>query len=436
MNEIHHIHLGRQAYTISADAYGELQSYLKAIKKETGQEVTDEVELRISELLIERGITGKKVVLQKDVDYLKEQLGTPSDFSEDVNETDDEAEDAGAARRLFRDTDKAMIAGVAAGLAKYLGIDVIIVRLLFIALIFFGGSGILVYIVLWLLVPEAKTNSERLQMDGLAVTVNNIKEVINKADVPGATRRASKLFGTVATKIIHVLLAVVGIGFIIAGVSALLTGAVMTVYGLVRGLQVGSVTLFPVGTEQVAVLICAFVIVGLVAAMVIASGLALARRRWSMPGWAIAAIVGTFIVAASVGGGYGAAIAPAVQRRYQDVQHSRHIPIQPFTKLNFVGNNVFYISQPGPTSDVEIRTLGNVNTSTIKVTEKDGVLTIDTTKFHPNAGCNIVCPFGTSNTEVVIQTPGGAQGIPSNGTPSTELEMYGTGGPFQPTYNW
>jgi hypothetical protein len=128
MNEITKIHLGRQAFTIAVDAHKALQEYLHEIKREVGPrgtDVVDEVELRMAELLAERGVQGDKVVLADDVDYLKEQLGSPKDFKGDDDDmaSDQPAEETKQSKRLFRDPDNALLAGVCAGLAKYFGVD-------------------------------------------------------------------------------------------------------------------------------------------------------------------------------------------------------------------------------------------------------------------------------------------------------------------------
>src|SRR5690348_1418792 len=106
MNEVTAIHLGRQPFTISVAAHKALQTYLHDIEKHAGKDVAEEVELRMAELLTERGVTGEKVVLEKDIDYLKEQLGSPTDFSEDEdNKADKKADnDAnGRSKRMYRD---------------------------------------------------------------------------------------------------------------------------------------------------------------------------------------------------------------------------------------------------------------------------------------------------------------------------------------------
>ncbi len=116
MNEVTKVHLGRQAFTISISARKELRFYLDAIEKQVeDKEVVEEVELRMAELLTEHGIKGNKVVLPKDIDFLKEQLGNPKDFKEDSDGTDTKV--AADDKQLYPDTDNAMIAGVASGLA-------------------------------------------------------------------------------------------------------------------------------------------------------------------------------------------------------------------------------------------------------------------------------------------------------------------------------
>jgi phage shock protein PspC (stress-responsive transcriptional regulator) len=433
MNEIKHIHLGRQQFTISIAAYSELKKYIDAIARQAGDagaDMTEEVESRMAELLTERGTTGDKVVLPKDVAFLKAQLGEPRDFMDsDLDEDDDIDTSSDGTKRLFRDIDNAMVAGVAAGLAKYLGIETVIVRLIFIALTLFGGSGVLLYVILWLLVPEAKTNSERLQMNGMAVNIDNLKRVVDAADVPGATRRVSGTVVEIVRFTVKFMLNLLGFVFMAAGVAVLLGDALALVYGLVRGLQVGNTTLFPVGSEQVTILVCVFVIVGLFAGMLMTLGRTLVRRKWTMPGWALAAVVGVFIVAGSLGGGLGADAAPTIRHQYEHVQHSRRISVKPFTKLNFVGNNMFYISEPGVANEVHIKTLGNIDTSKIKISEKDGVLTLDTSAFNPSSeGCRLVCPYGNTNVEIVIQTPDPSAITSSLGTPGAKLRMDGPDG--------
>lgn len=79
-------------------------------------------------------------------------------------------------RKFFRDPDQRVVAGVANGLAAYFGIDVVIVRLLFVAGIFAGGVGLIAYLVLWAITPEAKSLTDKMQMKGEAITLYNIEK--------------------------------------------------------------------------------------------------------------------------------------------------------------------------------------------------------------------------------------------------------------------
>jgi len=406
MNEITQVNLGRQAFTIAIDAQKLLRDYLNAVKKHSGgsEEVVEEVENRMAELLIERGVSGSKVVLVKDVEYLRTQLGEPGDFDDD-SEDAASVEDDSSVRKLFRDTDNAMIAGVAAGLANYLSVDTVIVRLIFIALTFFGGSGILLYIILWLLVPEAKTNSQRLQMRGLAVNVDNIKEALAGADVSGATRRVSSVVGKVITSIAGVTLRITGLLFVIVGVTMVIGGAVLTIYGLVRGAGVAGIPIFPVGKEEVMVLVCGFIILALISSLLAMTGIALVRRKLSVPGWAIAAVIGVFIVAASVGVGLGFDVAPSIKARYDGLHHTRAYSVQPISRVHILGNNASYVIARGDTPQVRVNTLGGTDAQAIKVTEQNGVLTIDTADFRAPTNCSFVCPYGAMAAEIVVYAP-------------------------------
>lgn len=83
-------------------------------------------------------------------------------------------------KKMYRDSDRRVLGGVSAGMAAYFGVDIIVMQILFILLAFFGGFGIVLYIVLWIILPEAKTISEKMQMKGDPVTLTNIETSIKK----------------------------------------------------------------------------------------------------------------------------------------------------------------------------------------------------------------------------------------------------------------
>ena len=90
-----------------------------------------------------------------------------------------------AGRKFYRDTDAGKVGGVSAGLAAYFNVDVTIIRVLFLATTLVGGTGFIVYIILWIVVPEARTVSEKMQMRGDAVTLSGIDSNLRNAEADG-----------------------------------------------------------------------------------------------------------------------------------------------------------------------------------------------------------------------------------------------------------
>jgi phage shock protein PspC (stress-responsive transcriptional regulator) len=84
-------------------------------------------------------------------------------------------------KKMYRDPDGKVLGGVSSGIAAYFGVDVVIIRLLFIAAIFIGGTGIILYLILWIILPEAKTLTDKMAMQGQPVTLSNIESAIKKS---------------------------------------------------------------------------------------------------------------------------------------------------------------------------------------------------------------------------------------------------------------
>ncbi|WP_298497029.1 PspC domain-containing protein [uncultured Algibacter sp.] len=188
MNKTVNINLAGIFFHIDEDAYLKLQRYLEAIKRSftdsQGQsEIIADIEARIAELFTERLKHDKQVIRIKEVDEVISVMGQPEDYLVDEEIFEDEPQPnyrnkATKSRKLFRDTDNSYIGGVSSGLAHYFGIDAIWIRLAWILLIFGAGTGILLYILLWVLVPEAKTTAEKIMMTGEPVNISNIEKKI------------------------------------------------------------------------------------------------------------------------------------------------------------------------------------------------------------------------------------------------------------------
>jgi phage shock protein PspC (stress-responsive transcriptional regulator) len=405
MNEVTKIHLGRQAFNISIAAHKALRDYIDAITTQVGdKDVIDEVELRMAELLAERGVSGERVILVKDVDYLKKQLGSPKDFKEDEGEAG-VSETPADSKKLFRDTEHGMLAGVAAGLAAYLGLDVVLVRILFVLGTLAWGGGLLVYILLWLLVPEAKTTSERLQMAGKSVTVDSLKEVVERSDVKGAAKRANGTVAPVVNSVFQIILKIVGVGFIIVGLSALFSLVAARTYMAAHHGQLFQENLFPVGTAENVLADLALALAGLLGIFIIICGVAIFKRRWPIRGWITGVLTALFLIGLAVALALSAGIAPKVRDRYLSRSHTQTRSVQPFQDVVIQGKDVDYDWEYADAYSVSFHYFDNPDISKIKTTVSNNLLTIDTSSYTRDRNCDMLCLFRAYNLLITVKGP-------------------------------
>ena len=178
MDKIIRIHLAKVPYEIGVNAQAELKRYLDEIRDELdadlANDIMTDIEVRITEILSDRNVKQNDVITTKDIKAVQEQLGSPEQFTDSENKTKKKSPGSREAKKLLRDPDGAYIGGVASGLGAYFAIDPIFIRLIFIALTFASGLGIALYILFWLLVPEAKTNSDKLLMRGEPATAERL----------------------------------------------------------------------------------------------------------------------------------------------------------------------------------------------------------------------------------------------------------------------
>jgi phage shock protein PspC (stress-responsive transcriptional regulator) len=193
MNKTVNINLAGTFFHIDEDAFAKLTRYLDAIRRSfsdlNGQEeIIKDIEARISELFSEKINNTSQVITIKELDEVIAVMGQPEDYMVDEEVFDDASSDQKNQTRnqsfykqLFRDTDNKFIAGVSSGLGHYFSVDAIWIRLAWIAMVLLGfGAPILVYIVLWVLIPEALTTSEKLKMNREPVNISNIEKKIKE----------------------------------------------------------------------------------------------------------------------------------------------------------------------------------------------------------------------------------------------------------------
>ncbi len=261
MNKTININLGGTFFHIDEDAFGKLTRYLEAIKRSfkdpQGQdEIIRDIETRIAELFSEKLNSPTQVVTLKELDEVIAVMGQPEDYIIDEEIFEDtpprKEKTSGSHKQLFRDVDNKFIAGVSSGLAHYLSIDALWIRLAWLLLtIFSSGFFVIIYIIFWILVPPALTTSEKLKMTREPINISNIErkikegaarieEEVKNIDKDELKRKSTGFFDALA-KVFKVLVAIVGKFIGILFIFIAITSIIGIVVGLFTGtLGVGS----------------------------------------------------------------------------------------------------------------------------------------------------------------------------------------------------
>ncbi|SEN24807.1 phage shock protein C (PspC) family protein [bacterium A37T11] len=244
MNKTIIININGTVFHIEEDAYEVLRKYMIAIKKHFGytndsHEIVNDIENRIAEMFNDRIQEGKReVITMADVQEVCTQMGSVSDF--DTSEADYaelENDLFGASynrneRKLFRDPEDRIFGGVCAGLGHYFNMEPRWVRVIFVLLFLFAGSGFLFYLILWAVMPVAKSRADRMAMRGEAPNLQNFKRSFDeemggiRANFPGAAdnlRHGLHSAGNVLAKLFIILVKIVGVFFIVGLCGGLVT---------------------------------------------------------------------------------------------------------------------------------------------------------------------------------------------------------------------
>lgn len=358
------VNLGGLAFVVDEDAYARLQAYLEEISRYfrtlgDGGEVVADIEARLAEQLQARLAEGRReVVSLADVEAMVKAMGTVADISGESGAGENPAAAAAPReaasqrpRRLYRDTDDVIIAGVCSGIAAYFGIDPLLVRLGFIASIFFGGVGFIIYFLLWALVPPAVTAAEKFEMRGETVTLENWRERMqDKAETIGVSRsrlsgglqrvgrgldRLLRFAGLVIVRLGSIFAALVGVCLMIVGALAVafLVFAVITL----AGPQSNYYFDFPLRTLVPAWLFWTLLLSAAWLALVpllvlVQTGTTLLRRKSTFRLLPTVALFGTWVLAGAILASSVLQTIPNYETRANDVQKVEDLPSVTVTK--------------------------------------------------------------------------------------------------------
>lgn len=182
------INISGRVFHIDEDAHEKLSHYLNQLNRYFGndpdaKEIVQDIESRISELFSEKMKGGGEVITLEHVEEVIAVMGMPEAISDSkpVDEEKKEKVTYVRSRKLYRDPDDKVLGGVCSGLGAYFNLDPVMVRIIFILLVILGaGSFLLVYIILWIVVPKARNTAERLEMKGEEVNITNISKSIKE----------------------------------------------------------------------------------------------------------------------------------------------------------------------------------------------------------------------------------------------------------------
>ncbi len=182
MNKTISISLAGFSFIIEEQAYEKLNKYLQALRnsleKDEADEVMYDIEIRIAEIFREN-LDKREVVNSDDVEKVIAQIGTPEAIEGQSEENaEQEIPQEKTKKELFRDMKRGKIAGVCAGLAQYFGMDISLMRIIWILVFIFtvGFVSVVAYVILWIVLPEAETASDFLKMQGKPINFDSLKE--------------------------------------------------------------------------------------------------------------------------------------------------------------------------------------------------------------------------------------------------------------------
>lgn len=224
------INIAGVIFQINEDAYEILRDYLQAITYrlsniQGGSEMIDDIEARIAELFQSKPSWQTAVISKEEVEEMISTMGSPEDIAGDIESDPEFGSYSKQHKRLSRNTDNAILGGVCSGISDYTGIDAVWIRIIFILFTLLYLSGAIVYIILWIALPRTGMASYQRRSAGrekaLRKARSEERSKDSSAEVGNAVNEIFKAFGKFFIILFRVIVAIIGVAFIIAGFSGL-----------------------------------------------------------------------------------------------------------------------------------------------------------------------------------------------------------------------
>ncbi len=411
------ITLGGRSFSIEEDGYSALDSYLKSLRTHFANdpsvdELVNDIEFSFGEKFSEKLSKDKQVVTLEDVEAVIAVVGRVEEIAdEDLHETDSPKTNPTTdpatpiKKRLYRNPDDRVLAGVCSGIAAYFGISPLAVRIIALVLLFVNGLGLLLYIILWIAVPAAETSLQKLEMQGKEPNLNEFQELTKE--------KPTNQPASVASRILNAPFRFLGFVFeclrrffqvfgsvirVVAGVVFLISAFVFATLGtmatVVLGTNINSryitsdLPLAELAHDPLYYLgLGSVYLLGLIPLIFFAIlGVSLIRRRNHFQAIVTATLIAIWILSA---GGVAAAASKLGPWMYTNVRElrekavtSRTIPIESFDKIS-VADNLHVVVRKGETFSVKFTGPEN-ELPFITATTTNGTLVLRMDKLEPS----------------------------------------------------
>lgn len=399
------ITLGEQLFTIEEEAYKKLDAYLASIRAHFAQspdqgEIISDIESRIAEEFAETLTARKKVVGMKDVEDVMKSMGSVEDFErfeEEPGEEKTQPKQQPWNTKLYRSADDQMLGGVCAGLAAHTGIETWIVRVVFIILGLINGIGIIAYIILWVVLPEAKSATQKVEMTRSRVTLSAIQEKVNEVMPPERRDGILRKIVSVPATIIRTIFLVIGriVKFVVPLIGRLIgLGIIMGAAFAIAMITIGLLTLltnpasiqdFPlretVGPANYLLMVFPLyflVFIPLVLVMLAGISLLTLRSVFTVP--STLGLIGIWCIALVAGGATAFTVSPEIEtaaKRYEEERLrtvTNTFDYTNFTGVAVLGNANITIAQ-GDAYSVTLE--GSPENIEGSISMSNGTLTLD-----------------------------------------------------------
>jgi hypothetical protein len=232
-----------------------------------------------------------------------------------------------------------------------------------------------------------------------------LKDVVQRADVKGAARRANKTVAGPINYFFRIVLKVIGVAFVISGLSALFGLITAATYVQAHNAALMHDNIFPIGYREHLLLFVAMAILGLIALFIVLFGMAIFKRKWPIHAWVTGGLIGLVFVGLAAGVALAADTVPKVRDRYNANVHTQVRSVRPFTKINAVGKDATIRIEYSDKYFVQLKYYGAADPSAIKTSVSNGILLVDSQKYDWHRHCQVLCIPNSYNMEIIVGSP-------------------------------